>query len=185
MLSRPLIAGSMEYDLLTKRTAADEPNGCFYKITPYIDQSQMYHSVVRRLSKGLAVGIFPEGGSHDRPELLPINAGVAIYAFEALAKYPGCNVKIVPTGLHYYFHGHKFRSRAVVEYGEPISIPIELVDQYRKGGILKRQAVASVLEKLQIQLKALTLESPDFDTLMVSIIYTGCSGCQKIIPRKT
>ena len=48
------------------------------------------------------VGIFPEGGSHDRPEMLPLQAGVAIMALETLSKFPGAKLKIVPVGLHYF-----------------------------------------------------------------------------------
>ena len=72
------------------------------------------------------IGIFPEGGSHDRPDLLPLKAGVAVMALGAMDKNPGCNIKIVPCGMN-YFNAHKFRSRAVVEFGDPIEIPKELV----------------------------------------------------------
>jgi glycerol-3-phosphate O-acyltransferase / dihydroxyacetone phosphate acyltransferase len=54
------------------------------------------------LARNGAVGIFPEGGSHDRPEMLPLKAGVAIMALETLKKFPGTKLKIVPTGLHYF-----------------------------------------------------------------------------------
>ena len=32
------------------------------------------------------IGIFPEGGSHDRPDLLPLKAGVAVMALGAMDK---------------------------------------------------------------------------------------------------
>ena len=32
------------------------------------------------MNEGKVVGIFPEGGSHDRPDLLPIKAGISIMA---------------------------------------------------------------------------------------------------------
>lgn len=47
------------------------------------------------------IGIFPEGGSHDRTELLPLKAGVCIMALGAMANY-NLNVKIVTLGLNYY-----------------------------------------------------------------------------------
>jgi glycerol-3-phosphate O-acyltransferase/dihydroxyacetone phosphate acyltransferase len=40
--------------------------GTSYKFTPHVDQSKMFSEVVNRLAKNQAVGIFPEGGSHDR-----------------------------------------------------------------------------------------------------------------------
>lgn len=38
----------------------------------------MFESVTEKLRNGECIGIFPEGGSHDRSELLPLKAGVAI-----------------------------------------------------------------------------------------------------------
>jgi hypothetical protein len=53
--------------------------------------------------------LFPEGGSHDRTELLPLKAGFAIMALGTVAAHPGAPLFIVPTGL-YYFRAHAFRS---------------------------------------------------------------------------
>jgi glycerol-3-phosphate O-acyltransferase/dihydroxyacetone phosphate acyltransferase len=80
-----------------------------YKVQPYVDQSLMFDSVVEALHEGKAVGIFPEGGSHDRPTLLPFRAGASIMAFETLAKYPAIPIVIVPVGLN-YFSGHRWYS---------------------------------------------------------------------------
>ena len=62
--------------------------GSRFKTAPKVDQTEVYDAVFDRLSSGGAVGIFPEGGSHDRTELLPLKAGVAIMALGALAADP-------------------------------------------------------------------------------------------------
>ena len=46
--------------------------GTRYKTAPKVDQSKVYDAVFERLQAGGCVGIFPEGGSHDRTELLPL-----------------------------------------------------------------------------------------------------------------
>lgn len=46
--------------------------GVKYKTAPKVDQTQVYDAVFHRLDGGGCVGIFPEGGSHDRTELLPL-----------------------------------------------------------------------------------------------------------------
>lgn len=46
--------------------------GVRYKTAPKVDQTQVYDAVFHRLDGGGCVGIFPEGGSHDRTELLPL-----------------------------------------------------------------------------------------------------------------
>ena len=50
----------------------DDGRGSTYKVAPKVDQAQVYDAVFRRLNEGGCVGIFPEGGSHDRTELLPL-----------------------------------------------------------------------------------------------------------------
>lgn len=40
----------------------------------------MFSSVQKSLSNNDCICIFPEGGSHDRTELLPLKAGICIMA---------------------------------------------------------------------------------------------------------
>lgn len=49
-----------------------EFRGTSYKTAPKVDQTQVYNAVFDRLNAGGCIGIFPEGGSHDRTELLPL-----------------------------------------------------------------------------------------------------------------
>lgn len=46
--------------------------GSKFKVAPHVDQTGVYEAVFGRLAAGGCVGIFPEGGSHDRPDLLPL-----------------------------------------------------------------------------------------------------------------
>jgi glycerol-3-phosphate O-acyltransferase / dihydroxyacetone phosphate acyltransferase len=107
------------------------------------------------------------GGSHDRTDFLPLKPGFAMMALGAMAGYPDVKVKIVPVGLS-YFHAHRFRSRAVIEFGPPLDIPSELVEKFQNGGTDKRVAVSKVMDQVYDALKAVTVRAPDYDTLMVS-----------------
>ncbi|CAE7701714.1 SCT1 [Symbiodinium necroappetens] len=80
-----------------------------FKVHPKVDQSAVYGQVYKNLCSGNCLGIFPEGGSHDRTDLLPLKAGVAVIALEALRLHH-INVPIVPVGLN-YFRGHQFGGR--------------------------------------------------------------------------
>jgi len=142
-----------------------ESKGTRFQVAPYVDQSKVYEEVFDELSAGGCVGIFPEGGSHDRSDLLPLKAGVAIMALGALAKDPECGVKIIPIGMN-YFHAHKFRSRAVIEFGHPIDVHPDQVAAYKAGE--RRNAVGSLLETVYQGLLAVTQSSPDYDTLMLA-----------------
>ncbi|KAJ5217376.1 hypothetical protein N7468_010384 [Penicillium chermesinum] len=141
-----------------------EFKGSKFKFAPHVDQTAVYEAVFGRLNAGGCVGIFPEGGSHDRPSLLPLKAGVALMALGTLADNPDCGLKIVPTGMN-YFHAHKFRSRAVIEFGNPLEVPKELVEQFKRGE--RREAVGALLEIIYQSLVAVTVTSPDYETLMV------------------
>lgn len=64
-----------------------------------------------------------------------------------------------------YFHAHKFRSRAVIEFGNPIEVPKELVEQFKQGE--RREAVGALLDIIYQSLVAVTVTGPDYETLMV------------------
>ena len=142
----------------------DGYQGTKFKLAPHIDQTKVYQAVFDRLKNGGCVGIFPEGGSHDRTELLPLKAGVAIMALGTLAESPDCGLKIVPVGMN-YFHAHKFRSRAVVEFGPPFEVPKKLVDMYKNNQ--RRDAIGQLLDMVYQSLSAVTVSTPDYDTLMM------------------
>ncbi|KAI5287208.1 hypothetical protein KEM54_006159 [Ascosphaera aggregata] len=141
-----------------------EYEGVRFKHAQHVDQTKVYNAVFETLEKNGCVGIFPEGGSHDRPNLLPLKAGVALMALGALARNPDCGVKIIPVGMN-YFHAHKFRSRAVIEFGSPVTVPPELVEKYKNNQ--RREAVGELLDTIYQALVAVTVTSPDYETLMV------------------
>lgn len=87
-------------------------------------------------------------------------------ALGAMADHPEVKVKIVPVGLS-YFHPHRFRSRAVVEFGTAPDVPPELVEEYKQGGAQKRDAVGKLLNLIYDGLKTVTIRAPDYETLMV------------------
>jgi glycerol-3-phosphate O-acyltransferase / dihydroxyacetone phosphate acyltransferase len=66
-----------------------------------VDQSRVYNAVFESLKHGRCIGIFPEGGSHDRTDLLPLKVGIALIAFGMVEKH-NITVPIVPVGLNYF-----------------------------------------------------------------------------------
>ncbi|KAI5953271.1 SCT1 [Candida jiufengensis] len=150
--------------------------GTSFKRADKIDQKDVYKLVFDHLSDNNCIGIFPEGGSHDKKhEILPLKFGVAYMALGAMtqqieklknSELTKLNpVKIVPCGMN-YFNAHKFRSRAVVEFGDPISISEELVKKYSNPETTK-EAVKELLELVTSGLKAVTVTCEDYETLML------------------
>ncbi|KAI5954112.1 hypothetical protein CANMA_004951 [Candida margitis] len=150
-------------------------NGTEFKIAPHIDNHVVFQNVFTHLNDGKVLGIFPEGGSHDRPDLLPLKPGVAIMALGAIAKQietikEGTSehdevvpVSIVPVGLN-YFHPHKFRSRVVIEFGKPIVVDENMAKKYEANS---REAVDKLLKTITLGLKEVTMTCNDYETLMV------------------
>ncbi|GMF66878.1 unnamed protein product [[Candida] boidinii] len=75
---------------------------------------------------------------------------------------PNFEVKIVPCGMN-YFHAHKFRSRAVFDFGKPIIVTAQDGKEYKENS---RKKVGELLEEITEAVKAVTIQSPDYETLM-------------------
>ena len=139
-------------------------NAVSFKYAPKIDNSKVFETVFDHLNTNGCIGIFPEGGSHDRPQLLPIKPGVAIMALGATCGGSNLRVNIIPCGLN-YFNRDKFRSRAVLEFGEPIPITYEEWGyKYEKN---PRGTVGELMPILEKSLYSVTINTKDYDTLKI------------------
>ncbi|CAM9628551.1 unnamed protein product [Ectocarpus sp. 6 AP-2014] len=137
-----------------------------FDVLKYVDQGKVFGRVHIALAHGKCLGIFPEGGSHDRTDLLPLKAGVAVIAFGTLEKH-GVNVPVVPIGLN-YFRGHRFRARAVVEFGPPVRISEELHELYKTD---KKEAYSQFLMQIEEAMRGCIITAPDYDSLQ--LVYTA------------
>ena len=81
------------------------------------------------------VAVFPEGATHDEPNLLELRAGAA--RLFQLARESGGDPALVPVGLHYE-RKHAFRSRALVAFHAPVELPSDL--RVGEGGVLESDA---------------------------------------------
>lgn len=91
-----------------------------------------------------------------------------------------CSFLRLSVGLS-YFHPHKFRSRAVVEFGAPMDVPPELVEEFGKGGKEKREACQKLLDLIYDGLKTVTIRTPDWETLMVSLRSVSFDSSRRVL----
>lgn len=142
-----------EYELVVKSVDSDTVltvlssmvfQSVTFKVFPKLDQSKIYDAVQEELKRGRCIGIFPEGGSHDRTTPLPLKAGVCLMALGAMARY-NIVVTIQCIGLNYYA-GHKFRSKAVLNYGIPYIIPRELATLFLQD---RKKAISILLKQIE------------------------------------
>jgi glycerol-3-phosphate O-acyltransferase/dihydroxyacetone phosphate acyltransferase len=66
-----------------RKGTADGFEGTVFKIAPKLDQTEVYDAVHTVLHHGGSIGIFPEGGSHDRTDLLPLK-GMTVSSLTAV-----------------------------------------------------------------------------------------------------
>ncbi|MEO8276093.1 MAG: lysophospholipid acyltransferase family protein [Thermoanaerobaculia bacterium] len=78
------------------------------------------------LARGGIVAIFPEGTSHDEPQLQPLKTGAARILLEAELRLGPLGCRVIPVGLMFEERG-RFRSRALVVVGPAID-PAEEVE---------------------------------------------------------
>jgi len=100
------------------------------------------------LQRGEAVGIFPEGKSHDREGVEQVRTGAARIACQAVKG--GAALSIVPLGLNYE-RKDRFRSAVWVRVGEPIDANAWL--RARSEG--EKQAMRALTEEIDSRLKQL------------------------------
>jgi glycerol-3-phosphate O-acyltransferase/dihydroxyacetone phosphate acyltransferase len=136
-----------------------------FDILKHVDLHVVFERVLDRLVAGGVVGIFPEGGSHDRTDLLPLKVGVALIAYSAMER-DGLNVPIIPVGLN-YFRTHRWRGKAIVEYGDPVYIDPGTLKDYKAGGDRKRAVCNEFLDRIQDSMRSVIVSMPDYESLQV------------------
>ncbi len=105
------------------------------------------------LLEGNAIGIFPEGISHDESQLAKLKTGAARLALGGARRRNG-PIAVVPCGLT-FIHPKRFRSRVLVQYGTPLMIPVDEAPD----------AVKRVTSEIGAALRRLTINAPDWETV--------------------
>lgn len=150
-------------------TLFDSEDRVPFHLLKHTPLDKVFEKVLDRFAAGGAVGIFPEGGSHDRTDLLPLKVGISLIAYSALEK-DGIVVPVVPVGLN-YFRAHRWRGRAVIEYGKPITIDPNTLDDFKSGGFKRHHVCNEFLEKVEDSMRSVIVSAPDYETL--ELIHTA------------
>ena len=98
------------------------------------------------LTSGIAIGICPEGVSHNEPRLKPLKTGAARIALAAASSAEEINLQIVPAGL-YYSEKTSFRSSALLHFAIPISVTPVILDPDGTPPRLAVRELSSQIEK--------------------------------------
>lgn len=112
-----------------------------------------FAAAFRALEAQEAIGIFPEGETHDDPQIKRIKTGAARISLEAEARNDfRLTVRVVPVGLN-YMDKTRFRSDLLINVGEPIEAKT-YEDTYRKDPLA---AIKAMTKELQRRLESLII----------------------------
>lgn len=128
-----------------------------------LDNADAFDRMYAVLAAGRAVGIFPEGLSHDAAQLARLKTGAARIALGAVERHEGLRVKVIPTGLT-YLRKRRFRGRVFLQFGTPIEVGPDDLAAYRADA---QAACRALTDRLDAALRALTINAADWDTLRV------------------
>jgi 1-acyl-sn-glycerol-3-phosphate acyltransferase len=124
-----------------------------------VDNKGAFDRLAEVLAQGRAMGIFPEGVSHDLSQLQRLKTGAARIALDVAAR--GVPVKVVPCGLN-YVRPKRFRSRVLVQYGTPIAITEAQLASWRSD---EREAVRALTVEIEKAMRGLTVNASDWETV--------------------
>jgi len=113
------------------------------------------------LKRGVAIGICPEGVSHNEPRLKPLKTGAARMAIAATSSGKDLDLSIIPVGL-YYTDKTTFRSAALMHFGEALKVepaPLE------PDGTPPREAVRKLSGRIEEAMREVMLHAEQEEAL--------------------
>ncbi|HZV33533.1 MAG TPA: lysophospholipid acyltransferase family protein [Verrucomicrobiae bacterium] len=118
-----------------------------------------FEACYRVLERGEAIGIFPEGITHDDPQLKTVKTGAARMALELEHRHGGkLGLQIVTVGLTLSAK-EKYRSEALVNFGEPIRAADFLLGYPER----KKECINQLNEAIEQSIQSLILHIPQIE----------------------
>jgi glycerol-3-phosphate O-acyltransferase/dihydroxyacetone phosphate acyltransferase len=117
-----------------------------------LNNDSAFEALHALLARGGAMGIFPEGVSHEGAELAELKTGAARIALGALAQ--GISVSLVPCGLH-YLKRRRFRTSALIQLGAPLTLTPTAAP------LTPRE----LTEQMELHLRALTVNGSSWESV--------------------
>jgi len=114
---------------------------------------ETFEACFRVLERGEAVGIFPEGITHDDPQLKTVKTGAARMALELEHRHGGkLGLQILPVGLTFSAK-ELYRSEVLVHFGQPICVADWLAGYPEK----KHEAIHRLTVEIEQRIESLIL----------------------------
>jgi glycerol-3-phosphate O-acyltransferase / dihydroxyacetone phosphate acyltransferase len=126
------------------------------------DNASMFSTIEDALQEDCCVCLFPEGISHNEPQLQPLKTGAARLALgaESLGNFT-LNVHIVPVGLFFVDKG-RFRSEVVVVVGTPIILGSSWKKHYQDNAF---NAARTLTDEMSTSIREVTVNLESWSDL--------------------
>ena len=122
-----------------------------------------FEACYRVLERGEAIGIFPEGITHDDPQLKTVKTGAARMALELEHRHGGkLGLQIVPVGVNLSAK-ERYRSDVLVSFGEPIRAS-DFLPGYPER---KKDCITALNSRIEESIQALILHLPHLEQARV------------------
>ncbi|KAH7926579.1 hypothetical protein BV22DRAFT_1032714 [Leucogyrophana mollusca] len=138
-------------------------------------QAALFRETSAALAAGEVIGVFPEGTSYTEPGIVQVKDGAAWAAVEyaksvkfqgsgTISGTTGKELLVVPAAV-VYTDKSQYQSRVCVRYGKPISIAPYAAKLVPDDDGVTRAVVKEITAEIEVRLKELTINAPDWDTL--------------------
>jgi glycerol-3-phosphate O-acyltransferase / dihydroxyacetone phosphate acyltransferase len=118
-----------------------------------------FEACYRVLERGEAIGIFPEGITHDDSQLKTVKTGAARMALELEHRHSGkLGLQIVPVGLNLSAKD-KYRSEVLVNFGQPIQVA-DFLPGYSER---KKDCINELNAEIETRIRMLILHIPQLE----------------------
>ncbi len=118
-----------------------------------------FEACFKVLERGEAVAIFPEGITHDDPQLKTVKTGAARMALELEHRHGGkLGLHILPVGLTFSAK-ERYRSDVLVNFGEPLRVADFLVGYPEQ----RHQCIQALTRVIEQRIEALILHLPKLE----------------------
>jgi len=122
-----------------------------------------FEAVYRVLEQGEAVAVFPEGITHDDPQLKEVKPGAARMALELEHRHQGkLGLQIIPVGLTFSAK-ERYRSEALTNFGESIRAA-EYLENYETE---RKNCIRRLSQEIETRIQALILHIPNLEQARV------------------
>ena len=125
-----------------------------YTIFPQVDNSKYFELAIQKLKMNIAISLFPEGETHEEPQMIPVKGGIANLVLGCLEN--GFNPD-VQCYSYYISSPSKFRNKTELILGPTFKFDPSIQK------MSKCQAYSLIIERVTQEIKAIMLPADKFE----------------------